>query len=134
MSGSSIADNGLSSFEAYTAETSPEQVHKHLADEPVCLADYIQAWVQSGDGVRQCNGDFQTFLITVIGIIDEWRTDERFLDYVTSEHERSTSALTAIKRRPKTVFGERGMDHVILDPHFFATRTFRWLHDKRNER
>jgi hypothetical protein len=120
MSGVSIADNGISSFHDYTAETSPEELVRHLGYEPACLADFIKAWVQSGEGVRACIGDFQTFLITVIAVIDEWRTDPVLLDYVTDDSH-------IIERRPTTIFGERDLAHDILDPHFFATRKFRVL-------
>lgn len=130
MSGATIADSGMSSFQDYTASTSPESLRRHLGDEPTCLADYIQAWVQCGEGIRWCIGDFQTFLITVIGIVSEWKSDVRLLDYVTSDEERAAGADQFIERRPETVFGERDLDHVIVDPHFFAVRTFRWMNNR----
>ena len=133
MSGASIADNGFCSFRDYTAETSPEEVRRHLGYEPTCLADFIKAWAQSGKGARACIGDFQAFLITVIVIIDKWRTDPVLLDYVTDDEISETSGYRIIERRPETIFGERNLGHDILDPHFFATWTFRMLHGKRNE-
>jgi len=133
MSGTSIADNGVCSFHDYTAETSPEELRRHLGSEPTCLADFIKAWTQSGEGVRACIGDFHTFLITVIAIIDEWRTDPVVLDYVTDDEISETSGYRIIERRPEALFGERNLAHDILDPHFFATWTFRVLHGKRNE-
>lgn len=126
MSGASIADNGISSFHDYTATTSPEKLRGHLGYEPVCLADFIKAWVQSGEGVRACIGDFHTFLITVIAVIDDWRTDPVVLDYVTDDDQ-------IVERRPTTLFGERDLEHDIIDPHFFATWKFRVLHGRQNK-
>jgi hypothetical protein len=121
MSGASIADLGICSFRDFPVDTSPEHLRKHLGAEPTCLADFIKAWVQSGEGIRACIGDFQVFLITVIAIINDWRTDPGFLDYVTDEDG-------LMERRPESIFGERDLNHPILDPHFFATWKFRWLH------
>jgi len=133
MSGASISDNGYVSFEEYAANSSPETVRDHLGYEPESLADYIKAWLQGGEGVRACIGDHETFLATVIAIIDGWLTYDYFLDYVTDEDEREAGGPDSIKRRPRTIFGERGLDHDIMDPHFFATQVFRWKHPRRND-
>ena len=133
MSGSSIASEGYVSFEEYTANSSPETVYSHLGYEPTCLGDYIKAWLASGEGIRACIGDYQTFLMAVIAIIDGWLSDEKFLDYVTGEDEQAAGGPEFIERRPQAIFNKRGLDHDIMDPHFFATRLFRWLHSKRNE-
>lgn len=121
MSGSTIADNPLCDFRDFVVSTSTEVVRKSWGIEPTCLADYIRAWVITGDGVRRCLGDFQVFLVAMVAIIDGWTKDPRLLDYVTDDD-------VIVERRAETIFGELGLKHDILDPHFFATWRFHKLH------
>jgi hypothetical protein len=130
MSAISIARRVSYDFEEFTATTSTEDLG--LGD-PACLADYVEAWVRSGRGVRVCNGDFQAFMIALAAIIDGWLTEKTFLDYVKkdSDYEKSSEI---IQRRVSSIFGKTGMRHCILDPDFFATYTFYELHGRKDGR
>jgi hypothetical protein len=79
MSSQSIAYGTVSSFEAYVVTTSTEEIRENLLRTPSCLADFIEAWVQAGYGVRACQGNFETLLIVVMAIIDHWRNDPDIL-------------------------------------------------------
>lgn len=65
-----------------------------------CLADVIRTWVWSGEGVRVCHGDYQTFLVAVIAIINDWHTHEDLLDY----HDRSDEKPGLTERRTSKIF------------------------------
>lgn len=127
MSADFVADQPVCSFRDFTVETSPEKVRSNLFKEPTCLADYIRVWVECGEGVHACLGDYQVFLIAVIAIINDWRTDPKLLDYVT-DGDPVTGESEIIERRLGTIFGEDDLRHIIFDPHWFATFVFRELH------
>lgn len=122
----SISDAAIA-FEEYAIGASSEELNPYRGkEEPVCLADCIQAWMQSGEGVRACLGDRQTFTLVVIAIIDHWLKDPSVTDYVRPNQGGVT------ERRVHSVFGDRGFDdHDITDSHWFATCTFHELHGMR---
>jgi hypothetical protein len=129
MSSQSIAYGTVSSFEAYVVTTSTEEIRENLLRTPSCLADFIEAWVQAGYGVRACQGNFETLLIVVMAIIDHWRNDPDILSYVTDKVAGGKSKV--IQRRVESIFGECGFGHNLLDRDFLAEQTFRELYGDR---
>jgi hypothetical protein len=126
MSAESIASYVTRSFENYAAETPSNDLC--MGANPVCVADFIRGWAESGRGVRACQGDFQTFTIAIITIVDKWLNEPGFLDYETEQPNHPET--TSIKRHVETIFGNAGYKHRILDPHFFAACTFQELHGR----
>jgi hypothetical protein len=130
MSTDSIHSDAVVSFSEFVIDT-PEEGIRRWSRPPFCLADYIRTWVISGEGVRISNCDFRTYLIGVIGIIDAWADREsRFsLNYLANiegedDHE-------VVERSVTSVLGDRKNVYDILDPHFFATWTFRYMYPER---
>ncbi|MBJ6647140.1 MULTISPECIES: hypothetical protein [unclassified Streptomyces] len=129
MSAASIARRVNYDFEDFTATTSTEEIR--FSDQ-ACLADYVEAWVRCGRGVRVCCGDFQTFMIALTAIIDDWIADSSILDYVKENPDPEESS-EIVPRRVSSIFGKMGMSHRVLDPDFFATQTFHELHGRNGE-
>ena len=127
-------------FEDFMTKTSDEQLAKLNADtRPTCLADFIQAWVESGEGVRSCAADYPCFLVAVVHIIDKWMkgVDGDLLDYIPllayipTEEEHAAGAPGVVERHVDSVFGdEHGTGHRILDQSWFTLMAFRHLHPR----
>lgn len=129
MSAASIAKRVNYDFGDFTATTSTEEIR---FGDPACLADYVEAWVRCGRGVRVCCGDFQTFMIALTVIIDNWLTEATFLDYVKENPDPEESE-EIIPRRVGGIFGKMGMQHRVLDPDFFDMQTFYELNGRKDE-
>lgn len=99
----------------------------HCREDPTSLADYIQAWLASGHGVRACQGNFERFLIAFAGIVDEWlRHPDDFLDYLEEIGDDD------IRRHPRSVsklFRDKDTERRVLDRDFFDRCVFATLHD-----
>jgi hypothetical protein len=132
MSAEQVADNPLANFRGFvmSSDCSPEEMNRLGTKEPGCLADYIRFWVEYGDGIRSCLGDHKVFMVALVAIINEWTEDPEILDY-TTDPDPVTRESEYIQRRPGSIFGEQGLRHTILEPHWFATFTFRELHGTR---
>lgn len=116
MSAELIAFHAIMSFRDFAVETPTDRLG---VPGPTCLADFIQAWLYHGHGVGVCLGDFQTFTIAFIAIVNAWLKEPSMLDYVPDEDEPVVE-----ERRVDTIFGDQGYRHRALDPHFFARCTF----------
>ncbi|WUI02877.1 hypothetical protein OHR68_14070 [Spirillospora sp. NBC_00431] len=118
--------DAISSFEAYTIGTPTKGLRSQIGKDPECLADFIQAWMESGEGIRACLGDRQTFTLAVIAIIDHWGSDPGVTDFISVTEGQPT-----VRRPVDSIFGPRGFDdHDVTNPHWFATFVFRELHGK----
>jgi hypothetical protein len=113
MSNEWIAHFTVPSFSDFVTETPNDKLG--IAREPDCLADFIESWVFHGVGIRACVGDFQTFTIAVLAIVDEWMKRPYMLDYVPESDDEPI-----VERRVESFLDERGFRHRALDPHFFA--------------
>lgn len=113
------------SFENFCVETPPEKLGESRGH--TCLMDYIRAWIHSGEGIRTCAGDYQTYLLTVIAIIEQWTREPSVLRYLTDEEEPE-----AIERRVSSIFGDDGPRHIALDEHWFAKCAFWYLHPRES--
>jgi|GEM_PF-3361805 hypothetical protein len=126
MSVAFVASNTVTSFLDYTSKTATTELP--LAWEPVCLADYIQAWVVSGDGVRACQGNFETYLVAVVAIINEWiEHPDHTLNYVEYVEEPADEDDRVIERRVSKLFRDDDQHRFILDRDFFTFWAFRAL-------
>lgn len=134
MSSVSISFRVVWSFRDFLDKTDPSQVP---SGKNHCLADFIQAWVESGHGVRACLGDFQTFLIAVSALTHYWHQEPSTLDYLPSSggEDGDIDESSVVERRVRYIFPPHGQaaDHVIFDPDFFAAHTFRELHGKQDD-
>ncbi len=106
------------SFENFVVELPPEKLGDR-SDR--CLMDYVQAWVESGEGIRDCAGNFETYLLAVIAIINLWTERPEVLTYVP-EDETSEN----IQRNVSSIFGGNG--RFALDRHWFAQLAFAQRH------
>jgi hypothetical protein len=124
MSTESITSVAVASFCHFVRERPSS---KFAGRELECLAGYIHAWVASGSGVRDCQADFQTYLVAVIGIIDHWHQKPTVLNYEPSEPVESEPP--KISRRVDRIFvDDNAAVPAILDPHFFQGQVFATLH------
>lgn len=127
MSVAFVASNAITSFLDYTSKTATTELP--LIGEPACLADYIQAWVVSGHGVRACQGNFETYLIAVVAVINEWvQCPDHTLNYVEYVEDPPDEDVRVIERRVSKVFRDDDPQRLILDRDFFAFWAFRALH------
>lgn len=104
---------------------SPESTRRTLYEynatfDPTTLAEYIQAWLEWGDGVQACLGDVRIYLTGILLIVDEWLTDPGLLDY---HGNRRNDPLGDMERRVTRVFGSTQLDD-ILDPDYFMRVSF----------
>jgi hypothetical protein len=111
-----------------------KRISSVLSHEPTCLADFIQVWVQEDDGMRICRGSREVFLFAILVITDAWEGEKGgvFLHYVT-DADPVTEKRETIERYVKTVFGEKGTRHTILNLDWFETWAFRKLHARPTE-
>ncbi len=125
MSSSRAAIAAKNDFETFLEEIPPEKLDQIFAKSP-CLADLIAAWLRSDCGVRACHGDFETYLVAIIGIIDSWLRDPAILGHVVEQDEQGNQG--AVLRRVSSIFGDEGFRHRTLDRYFFASQVFDSLH------
>jgi hypothetical protein len=120
MSSAKIITEVESSFRGFCEVTSSDQVRTFVGGKKTyCLMDFVQAWIESGVGIRACNGDHHTYLIGLVGIIDEWRQHPSITDYVDLESNRS------VQRRASSVFdGELGHNHFAFEQFWFEEQAF----------
>jgi hypothetical protein len=112
----------LESFEDFINENNPQDLPLEWHQT---LADYIRSWVLSGRGVRVCQGDYQTFTLAIIAIIEQWLTMPDMLDLLYNEEDDPADAdYRHEERRVTKIFGEGYLGREILDPHFFAKATY----------
>lgn len=114
----------ITSFDSFLVET--PTVDLKLGLNPPCLADFIDAWVRDGEGVRVCMGSYETFLVAVILITEEWVNRPGCLDYLKCDADGNIEEV--FERRVTSVFGEASVRHRILNPDFFAMCAFSELH------
>lgn len=118
MSSRSIAVEAVASFAMWVG---------YSKIDSRCLSDFIYAWVASGEGIRACHGDYPTYLVGVIAIIEAWHDGRLKLNRLTPEDGE-------IERQVSKMFDrddELDDDYDgILDPHWFAHCTFNTLYPK----
>ena len=131
MSSASVSFTVIDSFRRFLDKTDPSKVP---SGKNHCLADFIQAWVDSGHGVRACRGDFQTFLVAVSALTHYWHHDPSVLDYLPSDGDEGVDESGVIERRVRFIFPPgQAVNHVIFDPDFFAGHTFNELHGMHDD-
>jgi hypothetical protein len=118
MSADAIAWRVVPNFEQFVLGNSPEDSGP---GQRTCLADFIRLWMEKGDGVRCCLGDYHTYLIGVIVIADKWSRDPTVLDYPTPGGPQIQS-----RRVSELLSNSPARD--ILDPDFFAARAYNYAH------
>lgn len=132
MSAHSIAKVAVRSFETYTEDTPTKDMW--TPGGLTCFADFVYVWLRSGKGVRACQFNWETFLIALHGLIDNWMSDPKVTDYVEGRSEEDEgNGPIIVTRLVDSIFGESGLEHRILDPHFFAQCVFTELHGKEGE-
>jgi hypothetical protein len=128
MSTESIQSIAVSSFYSFVQDTPSSAFAERDLQS---LAGYIAKWVRAGHGVHDCQGDFQTFLIAVISIIDCWHREPGLLDYAPQDEE-STRGIPPVQehRTVDRIFYTDGEtdDPAILDPHFYQGQVYATLH------
>ena len=130
MSSASVSFTVIDSFRRFLDKTDPSKVP---SGKNHCLADFIQAWVDSGHGVRACRGDFQTFLVAVSALTHYWHQDSTVLDYLPSDGD-GVDESRVVERRVRFIFPPgQAVNHVIFDPDFFAGHTFIELHGRHDD-
>lgn len=73
MTDNLIADTAYLYFVEFTNTTSPQQLTSWCRNsEPRSLADFLRASVESGAGVHACAGDYPSYLVAVVYIVDRW--------------------------------------------------------------
>lgn len=90
--------------------------HKFPKDSS--LADYIEYWVWSGDGVLRCFGSFEILLQTIPYIVDAWHRNPEILDFDGDDQH------VAFQRRASSAFGDDQATHAIFDRNHFAAAVF----------
>jgi hypothetical protein len=121
-----VTDYPLEEFSNFVPAWSSEAIKDYLGINADCLADYIWIWMKAGEGLYLCLGDREVFLTVVTAIIDKWTQEPEILDFVSSD-----PAITRVPRRPSSIFGKWGMQHLILSPHWFQGLVFHELHGSR---
>lgn len=99
-----------------------------LVGEPTYLADYIEAWVKSGHAAHASQGNFERYLIGVVGIIDEWiRNPEHVINYIEDldVDEDAEEDVRTVERRVSSLFREGDEHRLILSRDFFDFWAFR---------
>lgn len=124
MSNEWIAADATSSFSEFVVRVTNDELG--IPGGPKCLADFIQAWIEHGYGVHCSQGDFQTYTIAVLAIVDEWIKHPHVLDYVPKDEDGPI-----IERRVETFLGEHGFRHRALDPYYFAQCVYAQLGKER---
>jgi hypothetical protein len=129
MSTASIQSIAVSSFYSFVQDTPSSAFAERDLQS---LAGYIAKWVRDGHGVHDCQGDFQTFLIAVVSIIDCWHRDPELLDYAPRDQEPApgSNSLAREHRTVDRIFQTDGKagDPAILDPHFYQAQVYATLH------
>ncbi|GAB3174070.1 hypothetical protein GCM10027059_45810 [Myceligenerans halotolerans] len=89
--------------------------------EHSCLMDYVFEWLESGDGIRACNGDWSTYLTALVGIVSKWHTRPGVTDYVDPDSGQ------LLQRRVSAIFDELdGHNHPALDRYQFEQMCFEY--------
>lgn len=104
--------------EEFVYNTTTRTLRELIGREPVSLADYIEAWMRSGEGVRACR-DTHTFMIAIPVIVDIWYGDPDMLAYISNDMDPVTGRYPTVHRRVDEFLGPLGYGHPILDPGFF---------------
>lgn len=129
MSADSIFRYTQNQFHEFVVRTPTSDLivdFSHCREDPSSLADYIQAWLASGHGVRACQGNFERFLIAFAGIIDEWlRHPDGFLDYL---EEVGDDDIRSHPRSVSKLFRDEDAERRALDRDFFDRCAFATLH------
>lgn len=108
------------SFQRWVEKTPPEELGEARFHR--CLMDYIEAWVTSGEGIRACASDYQTYLTAVIVIIQMWTRDPSVLQHLTDDE-----VPVVTPRHVDSILGSAGMPNG-LDPYWFARQVFNFCH------
>jgi hypothetical protein len=128
MSTLSIIASACGSFEDFVVEADPNKVNE---SSHCCLMDYIAEWIISGHGVKACAGDFQTYLIAVIGIIEQWMTHPNILRFVPEDSVDPN----VIPRHVASIWRDYrpgdGAKHYALDQYWFTQQVFDYCHPQQ---
>jgi len=125
-----MLDRVWMNFDRFISQKSPEKLHQLHPWEPACLADFIQVWMEHGDGIRECHGDRLTFAFVLSSIIDAWVRDPGITDYLSDDPDDPDEWGPTVERRVTTVFGNMGFrGHQIMDPFWFEEFAFQRLRD-----
>jgi hypothetical protein len=128
MSTGTTRERVISSFRSFVSRSSPDDLYQYNATfDPTTLAEYIQAWLEWGNGVQACFGNVRVYLTGVLLIVDEWIIDPGLLDYHGSMHGDPRGD---VERRVTQVLGSTQLDD-ILDPDYFMSIAFDALRPSR---
>ncbi|WP_370943296.1 hypothetical protein AB5J62_29915 [Amycolatopsis sp. cg5] len=130
----------VESFEAFAHKT-PTSALVRLSKNELALGNFIVAWLRDGDGVEACCGDFTTYLIGVVAIMDYWRFDPGFLDYIELKPGRDPGSMdrhdddyVVTERDPKDLFvsDEASPSQLLTDRDFFNACVWKHTQGERS--
>jgi len=127
MSTGLIAEDAVESFFGFVYNTPDSALSRR---ERGCLAGFIQAWIASGEGIRATNGDFQTYLIAVVCIINRWMQGY-LLDYDPRDESPRVERRVDKLLWDGAGFIDRNNTISILDPDFYRAELFEFLHSNK---
>jgi hypothetical protein len=88
-----------------------------------CLMDFVEAWLQDGPGIDICNGDYGTYMIALVGIIDEWVNWPNITDYAIVPEDLNEED-QMVERRVSKIFADESLQHRAFDRYCFERLAF----------
>ena len=122
------------SFEIFAHHTPTSALAKVNCQE-LTLGNFIVTWLRDGDGVEACCANFETYLIGVVAIIEDWRHDPELLHYSVLKPGRTPGSTDhddyeTVERSADELFGtsEHSPTRLLLDRDFFNACVWKHTH------